>query len=93
MARKPKTETPVESTALPPVVDQQMLDENPALVGAGVQVGDEISTEGVDFGDSVTVTFNGGSRVYTRKIHGEDFVDLAFEFAGKQPGRVVSPTK
>jgi hypothetical protein len=39
--------------------------------------------------DAVTVTWNGGSRVYSRDVHGEDFADLAAEFAGKKNGTVA----
>jgi hypothetical protein len=31
--------------------------------------------------DSVTVTWNGGERVFTRDEHGDDFAELAKEFA------------
>ena len=38
---------------------------------------------------SVTVVFPGGSREYTREIHGDHFEDLAAEFAGKKGGDIV----
>ena len=36
-----------------------------------------------------TVTWNGGVRVYSLAVHGEDFRDLAEEFAGKRGGVVA----
>jgi hypothetical protein len=38
---------------------------------------------------SVTVTWRGGSREYTRALHGEDFEALAAEFAEKKKGTIV----
>lgn len=35
--------------------------------------------------DSVTVTWRGNSRVYSKEIHGDDFLALAKQFAGKYP--------
>ncbi len=37
----------------------------------------------------VTVTWRGGSRVYSEKVHGENFVELAKEFATKFDGVVA----
>lgn len=39
--------------------------------------------------DSVTVTWRGNTRTYTRKIHGADFLELAKEFAEKNRGELV----
>ena len=39
--------------------------------------------------DSVTVTFQGGVRTYTREVHGDDFAKLAKEFAEKRDGTVA----
>lgn len=39
--------------------------------------------------DSATVTWRGGTRTYTRDVHGEDFEALAKEFAGKKGGIVA----
>jgi hypothetical protein len=36
-------------------------------------------------GDAVTVVWNGGSRVYSREVHGDDFAALADEFISKAP--------
>lgn len=38
--------------------------------------------------DTVTVTFPGGTRVYSREDHGEAFEALAEEFAKKRGGTV-----
>lgn len=35
---------------------------------------------------SVTVTWHGQSRVYSKAVHGENFLDLANEFAEKKGG-------
>lgn len=37
----------------------------------------------------VTVTWKGGSRVYSLKVHGEDFMALAEEFVKKHDGKIV----
>ena len=39
--------------------------------------------------DSVTVTWSGGERVYSKEVHGKDFADLAAEFAEKKGGSVA----
>lgn len=39
--------------------------------------------------DVVTVVWNGGSRVYSAKVHGEDFAKLAKEFADKDSRRSI----
>lgn len=39
--------------------------------------------------DSVTVSWRGGTRTYTRELHGDAFADLAEEFAEKKGGKVV----
>lgn len=39
--------------------------------------------------DSLTVTWRGGSREYSRAVHGEDFVALAQEFVTKKKGTIV----
>lgn len=39
--------------------------------------------------DTATVTWNGGSRVYSKEIHGDNFADLAAEFAEKHGGTVA----
>jgi hypothetical protein len=38
---------------------------------------------------SATVSWNGGTRVYTKEVHGADFADLAKEFAQKRGGTVA----
>lgn len=38
---------------------------------------------------SVTVSFRGTSRVYSKEAHGADFKDLAEEFAGKVGGEIA----
>ena len=35
-----------------------------------------------------TVTYGGGTREYTKELHGKDFADLAKEFATKKGGKV-----
>ncbi len=40
--------------------------------------------------DSATVSWSGGTRTYTRDIHGDDFLELAKEFAGKKGGTIVA---
>ncbi len=37
----------------------------------------------------VTVTWRGNSRVYSKAVHGENFLDLAKEFAEKKDGTVA----
>lgn len=39
--------------------------------------------------NSANVTWRGGTRTYTRELHGEDFEALAEEFAGKKGGVVA----
>lgn len=38
--------------------------------------------------DQVTVTWKGNSRVYSLEVHGENFMDLAKEFAEKHGGEI-----
>jgi hypothetical protein len=38
---------------------------------------------------SVSVTWSGGARTYSREIHGDNFNELAKEFAKKHNGQVV----
>lgn len=38
--------------------------------------------------DFVTVTWNGGTRIYSKADHGTDFVDLAKQFADKFNGTI-----
>lgn len=38
---------------------------------------------------SVTVTYPGGSRVYSKEVHGTDYKALAAEFAEKKKGKVA----
>lgn len=38
--------------------------------------------------DAVTVTWKGGSRVYSKEVHGKDYKELAEEFAAKFEGTV-----
>ncbi len=40
--------------------------------------------------DSVTVTWNGGTRTYSKEVHGDDYEDLADEFVEKHNGTIVS---
>lgn len=40
-------------------------------------------------GDSVVVKWKGGEREYSRAVHGDNFADLAKEFAEKKGGKVV----
>lgn len=37
----------------------------------------------------VTVSWNGGSRVYSEKVHGKDFMKLAKMFIEKHNGTIV----
>ncbi len=39
--------------------------------------------------NSATVTWNGGVRTYTRELHGDNFAELAEEFAEKKNGSVA----
>lgn len=38
---------------------------------------------------SITVTWNGGERVYSKEIHGDEFEALAKEFAEKHKGIIA----
>lgn len=40
-------------------------------------------------GESVVVKWRGGEREYSREVHGDNFADLAAEFADKKGGKVV----
>jgi hypothetical protein len=37
----------------------------------------------------VTVTFRMGTRVYSKEVHGENFMELAKEFCEKQKGTIA----
>lgn len=39
---------------------------------------------------AVIVTWNGGSREYSKEVHGKDYKALAEEFASKHPTAVIS---
>jgi len=39
--------------------------------------------------DSVSVSWNGGTREFSREVHGEEFADLADQFAAKHGGKVA----
>lgn len=52
-------------------------------------VAEDVVEEPKAVGDSATVTWRGGSRVYSRKVHGPKFRDLAKEFATKFNGTIV----
>lgn len=58
-------------------------DELEALIPAEEEEGTEDAVEEEEGGDVALVEWNGGSREYTREIHGDDFVKLAKQFAGK----------
>jgi hypothetical protein len=47
---------------------------------------EEVQTDGKS---AVTVTWRGGTRVYSRDVHGKDFKALAKEFAEKKNGTVA----
>lgn len=49
----------------------------------------EKNTEKEEVVDSVTVTWQGGVREYTKAVHGDDFMELAKEFATKKRGTVA----
>ena len=38
--------------------------------------------------DSATVVWQGGERTYSREVHGDNFADLAAEFAAKKGGTI-----
>lgn len=38
---------------------------------------------------TATVSWKGGTRVYSREVHGEDYLALAEEFAEKKRGKVA----
>ncbi len=37
----------------------------------------------------VTVVYRLGTRTYTKAVHGDEFVDLAKQFAAKHDGKIV----
>lgn len=43
--------------------------------------------------DEVTVVWNNGSRVYSKSVHGENFKDLAEEFATKNVAKGAKVVK
>ena len=55
-------------------------------IDEGQQPAEEVETDGKT---AVTVTWRGGSRVYSRDLHGKDFKALAKEFAEKKQGTVA----
>ena len=55
-------------------------------VDEGQQPAEEVQTDGKS---AVTVTWRGGTRVYSRDLHGKDFKALAKEFAEKKNGTVA----
>jgi len=38
---------------------------------------------------SATVTYRGGTRTYSKEVHGENFAELAHEFAEKRGGTIA----
>jgi len=53
-----------------------------ALLPEDVKNSDEEKTE-------VTVLFDNTSRVYSKEVHGDNFLDLANEFATKRKGTIA----
>lgn len=49
----------------------------------------DVAVEAEPTGAHVTVTYNGGTRVYSKEVHGKDYKALAKEFADKFNGRVA----
>ena len=53
----------------------------------------EVTDENVDTKSAIkgeaTVTYRNGSRTYTKAIHGDNFRELAEEFAAKRGGTVA----
>jgi hypothetical protein len=82
MAAKKVKKAPVEHE-----ISQEDLDNNPELVEDGVHVGDVIELPPLTEG--VVVTWNGGTRAYTKDVHGKDFRELAQEFATKHNGTLM----
>lgn len=54
---------------------------------AGVAASEAVEPEPT--GAHVTVTYPGGSRVYSKEVHGADYKSLAKEFAEKHGGKVA----
>jgi len=77
------------------VLTQEDIDDNPELAEAGLKAGDvgvvvdtppEASKKNKS---SVTVTWNGGTRTYSKEVHGDKFKEYAEEFAEKFNGVVA----
>lgn len=54
---------------------------------------EEAFAEPVADATEATVTYRGGSRTYTQALHGDNFIALAQQFAGKDTVRGVVTTK
>ena len=52
------------------------------------EIEDEVETEEESSKTEATVVYAGGTRTYTKEIHGKDFEKLAKQFAGKFNGEV-----
>lgn len=62
--------------------------DDPEARGA-VEEGQQPAEVETDGKTAVTVTWRGGSRVYSLELHGKGFKALAKEFAGKKNGTVA----
>lgn len=81
MARQRTQKVEVEETVVPVTVEE------------ATKLVESVLDEAVNFAeteaDEVTVSYQGYTRVYTRKEHGDDFQKLAKSFAGKVNGTLV----
>lgn len=66
-----------------------MAKRNAGVNKPEVEEVEETETPEVETKGSVTVTWSGGSRVYSKAVHGKDFRDLAKEFVKKHNGELA----
>lgn len=70
--------------------EPETTDEEAAESTEEEEAEDEDDEEEAPVSKSVTVTWNGGSREYSKEIHGADFEKLAKQFADQYPEAVLA---
>ena len=91
MGKKKVVEIPEDKVATREEVVAEMGEEAVAKAEAEAEVSEDTEVVIVPKKgeNEATVTWNGGSRTYSREVHGENFADLAQEFATKKGGTVA----
>ncbi len=90
MTKKTKAEVIEHEVSAEDIANNPGLSEEGVVEGDVVEMAAEVTTpKAKKDKNSATVTWQGQSRTYTREIHGDNFSELAEEFAEKKGGTVA----